>query len=168
MRDLETIEIAIETAETGHLVFGTVHTNTAPSTIDRIIDAFPSNRQNQIRTMLADSLKAAISQTLCKKVDRGRVAALEILLVDRGISAMIRDGKTFQIPSAMQVGGAAGMILLNDSLLNLVVQGIIDSTEAYIKAVDKTDMLTKFKKAGIPPPDIGAETAFAGDAADTR
>src|SRR5207253_210380 len=97
MRDLETIAIAVETAETGHLVFGTLHTTTAPSTVDRIIDQFPSDRQEQIRTMLAASLKGVISQTLCKKIGGGRVAAREILLVTPAIANLIREAKTFQI-----------------------------------------------------------------------
>ena len=102
MRDLETISLAIETAETGHLVFGTLHTNTAPSTVDRIIDQFPSDRQSQIRTMLSESLKAVISQTLCKKIGGGRIAAMEILMGTRAVSNLIRESKTFQIPSIME------------------------------------------------------------------
>jgi twitching motility protein PilT len=149
MRDLETIEIAIETAETGHLVFGTLHTSTAPSTVDRIIDAFPADRQNQIRTMLASSLKGVVSQTLLKRLSGGRVAAHEVLIVDRGISALIRDGKTFQIASAMQVGRAKGMTMLNDTLLALVTAGQVDPNEAYLKAVDKDDLKSKFGNAGI-------------------
>jgi twitching motility protein PilT len=149
MRDLETIEIAIGTAETGHLVLGTLHTNTAASTVDRVIDSFPADRQNQIRTMLANSLKGAVAQTLCKRKGGGRVAAMEVLVVDRAVAALIRDGKTYQIPSVMQVGGAKGMILLNDSLLRLVQGGIIDAEEAYLKSVEKDDLLTKFKRAGI-------------------
>jgi twitching motility protein PilT len=104
MRDLETVEIAIETAETGHLVFGTLHTNTAPSTIDRIIDQFSTDRQGQIRTMLSSSLKGVVAQTLCKKKGGGRVAALEVLIANSAISNLIREGKTFQIPSIMQTG----------------------------------------------------------------
>ena len=102
MRDLETISIAIETAETGHLVFGTLHTTTAASTIDRIIDQFPADRQQQIRVMLSESLKGVIAQTLLPKKGGGRVAALEVLIVTPAISNLIREGKTFQIPSAMQ------------------------------------------------------------------
>src|SRR5205823_1383388 len=98
MRDLETIAIAIETAETGHLVFGTLHTTTAASTVDRIIDQFAADRQAQIRVMLSESLKGVISQTLCKKLGGGRVAAREILLTTPAISNLIREGKTFQIP----------------------------------------------------------------------
>lgn len=149
MRDLETIEIALETAETGHLVFGTLHTTTAASTMDRIIDAFPAGRQNQIRSMLSNSLKAVIAQTLCKKTGGGRVAALEILKVDSGISALIRDGKIHQIPSAMQVGGAKGMILLNRALLEMVMSGEVDAKEAYIKAIDKDALLEDFAKNGV-------------------
>ncbi|MDA1088403.1 MAG: type IV pilus twitching motility protein PilT [Verrucomicrobia bacterium] len=152
MRDLETIETAIETAETGHLVFGTLHTSTAPSTIDRIIDAFPADRQNQIRTMLSTSLKGAIAQTLCKRKKGGRVAALEILIVDHGVGSLIRDGKTFQIQSAMQIGAAKGNLLLNDSLARLVAEDIVDPDEAYIKAVDKDDLIERLKKQALPMP----------------
>jgi twitching motility protein PilT len=150
MRDLETMQIAIETAETGHLVFATLHTNTAASTVDRIIDVFPADRQNQIRTMLASSLKGVISQVLCRRKGGGRVAALELLVVDSAVAAMIRDCKTFQIPSAMQVGRARGMGLMNDALFDLVRAGVVDSVEAYVKAIDKEDLVNRFKKAGIP------------------
>jgi len=149
MRDLETIEIALETAETGHLVFGTLHTTTAASTMDRIIDAFPAGRQNQIRSMLANSLKAVIAQTLCKKEGGGRVAALEILKVDFNVSALIRDGKIHQIPSAMQVGASKGMKLLNVALTELVADGTVDPEEAYKKAVDKESLLESFAKFNI-------------------
>jgi twitching motility protein PilT len=149
MRDLETIEIAIETAETGHLVFGTLHTNTAASTVDRIIDQFPADRQNQIRTMLASSLKGVIAQTLCKKKPKGRAAALEILIVNTAISANIREGKTHGIISAMQMGGKAGMRLMNDSLLELVRAGTVEPLEAYVKAVNKDDLISKFQSNGI-------------------
>ena len=108
MRDLETVAIAIETAETGHLVFGTLHTTTAASTVDRVIDQFPADRQAQIRVMLSESLKGVISQTLCKKIGGGRVAALEVLIVTSAISNLIREAKTFQIQSMMQVGKAVG------------------------------------------------------------
>ena len=149
MRDLETIQIAIETAETGHLVFGTLHTNTAISTVDRMIDVFPSDRQMQIRTMLANSLKGVIAQTLCKRVGGGRVAGLEILMVDSGIAALIRDQKMHQVASSMQVGKSKGMILLNESLILLVKAGTVTKDEAYLKAVDKFDMLSRFKAAEI-------------------
>jgi twitching motility protein PilT len=141
MRDIETIEIAIETAETGHLVLGTLHTNTAASTVNRIIDQFPTDRQNQIRTMLADSLKGVVAQTLCRRKAGGRVAAFEVLVVNSAIASHIRDGKTYQIPSAMQIGKAAGMQLFNDALLKLVKDGIVTTEEAYMKAIDKDNLL---------------------------
>lgn len=146
MRDLETISIAIETAETGHLVFGTLHTTTAASTIDRIIDQFPADRQQQIRVMLSESLKGVIAQTLLPKKGGGRVAALEVLIVSPAISNLIREGKTFQIPSAMQTGKAQGMVMLNDALFAHVQKGLVEPRDAYIKAVDKTgfeQMLTR-------------------------
>lgn len=138
MRDLETIAIAIETAETGHLVFGTLHTTTAASTVDRIIDQFPADRQQQIRVMLSESLKGVISQTLLPKKGGGRVAALEVLIVTPAISNLIREGKTFQIPSAMQTGKQHGMVMLNDALMELVQKGIVEPKDAYLKAVEKT------------------------------
>ena len=137
MRDLETIAIAIETAETGHLVFGTLHTTTAASTVDRIIDQFPADRQQQIRVMLSESLKGVISQTLLPKKGGGRVAALEVLIVTPAISNLIREGKTFQIPSSMQTGKQHGMVLLNDALMDLVQKGLVEPRDAYLKAVEK-------------------------------
>jgi len=149
MRDLETIEAALAAAETGCLVFGTLHTNTAASTVDRIIDQFPGDRQSQIRTMLSSSLKGVVAQSLCKKIPKGRVAALEILVGNSAVANCIREGKTYQIPSIMQVGGRLGMRSLNDSLFQLVKDGIVDGTEAYTKAVDKTGLLSKFSAAEI-------------------
>lgn len=149
MRDLETISIAIETAETGHLVFGTLHTTTAASTVDRIIDQFPADRQQQIRVMLSESLKGVIAQTLLPKKGGGRVAALEILIVTPAISNLIREGKTFQIPSAMQTGKTHGMTMLNDSLFDLVQKGIVEPIDAYIKAVDKTNFETMLTRGGF-------------------
>jgi twitching motility protein PilT len=147
MRDLETIAIAIEMAETGHLVFGTLHTSTAPSTVDRIIDQFPAGQQNQIRTMLAESLKGVIAQTLCRTKDgKGRRAALEILLVNNAVSSNIRDGKTHQIPLAMQTGRKLGMISLNQALMELVEGGSVSADEAYAKAVDKNAMVKEFER----------------------
>lgn len=137
MRDLETISIAIETAETGHLVFGTLHTTTAVSTIDRIIDQFPADRQQQIRVMLSESLKGVVAQTLLPKKGGGRVAALEVLIITPAISNLIREGKTFQIGSAMQTGKQHGMVMLNDALFDLVKKGIVEPRDAYLKAVDK-------------------------------
>jgi len=149
MRDLETIEIAIETAETGHLVFGTLHTTTAASTVDRIIDQFPSERQAQIRTMLASSLKGVVSQVLCKKRGTGRVAALEVLVVNGAIASQIRDGKTFQIANSMQTGGKVGMRLLNESLTELVAEGEVDANEAYLKSIDKEAFLQGLEACGV-------------------
>src|SRR3989454_5310638 len=140
MRDLETVAIAIETAETGHLVFGTLHTTTAASTVDRIIDQFPADRQAQIRIMLSESLKGVISQTLCKKVGGGRVAAREILLTTPAISNLIREGKTFQIPSIIQTSRKLGMNTLNDALLELVERKLIDPDEAYMRSVEKAGL----------------------------
>jgi twitching motility protein PilT len=153
LRDLETVAIAIETAETGHLVFGTLHTSTAASTVDRIIDQFPADRQSQIRVMLSESLRGVVAQTLCRKVGGGRVAALETLIVNTAISNLIREGKTFQIPSMMQVGKALGMQTLNDALAELVRQQLVAPEEAYVKAVDKAGFETLLKR-------IGADTSF--------
>jgi twitching motility protein PilT len=149
MRDLETVAIAIETAETGHLVFGTLHTTTAASTVDRVIDQFPTDRQSQIRIMLSESLKGVIAQTLCKKIGGGRVAALEVLIVTSAISNLIREAKTFQIPSLMQVGKGIGMVTLNDALMDLVTKKLVEPQEAYVKSVDKTGFEGLLKRAGI-------------------
>jgi twitching motility protein PilT len=148
LRDLETIAIAIETAETGHLVFGTLHTNTAPSTVDRIIDQFPADRQAQIRMMLSESLRGVITQTLCKRVGGGRVAAQEVLLCTTGVSNLIREGKTFQIPSVMQTGRSAGMVTLNDALLELVKNEVVEPREALMKAVAKAELKAALERLG--------------------
>jgi twitching motility protein PilT len=150
LRDLETIAIAIETAETGHLVFGTLHTNTAPSTVDRIIDQFPADRQAQIRMMLSESLRGVISQTLCKRIGGGRVPALEILLCSSGVANLIREGKTFQIPSVMQTARGQGMVMLNDSLLDLVKRKLVEPREAWSKAVAKAELKQMLERAGFP------------------
>ncbi len=149
MRDLETIAIALETAETGHLVFGTLYTTTAPATVDRIIDQFPADRQSQIRLMLSETLKGGVAQRLCRKVGGGRVAAYEVLVVNTAISNLIREGKTFQIPSIMQSQQGSGNLLMNGSLLDLVKRGVVDPHEAYLKAVDKSSLLGMFERAGI-------------------
>jgi twitching motility protein PilT len=151
LRDLETVAIAIETAETGHLVFGTLHTTTAASTIDRVIDQFPADRQAQVRVMLSESLRGVIAQTLCRKNGGGRVAALEVLIATQAISNLIREGKTFQIPSIMQVGKASGMVSLNDALMDLVTKKLVAPDEAYAKAVDKGGFEMLLKRAGIDP-----------------
>ena len=149
LRDLETIAIAIETAETGHLVFGTLHTTTAASTVDRIIDQFPADRQAQIRVMLSESLKGVISQTLCKKTGGGRVAAREILLTTPAISNLIREAKTFQIPSLIQTSKKLGMVTLNDALLELVERKLIDPDEAYVRSVEKSGLVASLKAKGF-------------------
>jgi twitching motility protein PilT len=161
MRDLETISIALETAETGHLVFGTLHTSTAPSTVDRIIDQFPADRQAQIRVMLSESLKGVIAQTLCKKVGGGRSAALEVLLCDSGVANLIREGKTFQIPSAMQTGKGKGNVTLNDALLELVRANKVEPKEAYIKAVDKSGFENLLRRNNFDVGFLGGASGIA-------
>ena len=156
MRDLETVSIAIETAETGHLVFGTLHTTTAASTIDRIIDQFPTDRQAQVRVMLSESLRGVIAQTLCRKVGGGRVAAREILLSIPAIANLVREGKTFQIPSIMQTNRRLGMVTLNDSLIELVDAKQVEPQEAYMKAVDKAGMAAALKSRKL-------DTSFLGE-----
>ena len=149
MRDLETVAIAIETAETGHLVFGTLHTSSAPSTVDRIIDQFPADRQQQIRVMLSESLKGVISQMLCKKIGGGRVPVLEVLIGTPPVANLIREAKVFQIPSIMQTGKRYGMCLMNESFLDLVKRKIVEPQEAYAKAIDKTNLLNMYRKNNI-------------------
>jgi twitching motility protein PilT len=148
LRDLETVSIAIETAETGHLVFGTLHTTTAAGTIDRVIDQFPADRQDQIRIMLSESLKGVISQTLCKKIGGGRVAAREILLSIPAVSNLVREGKTFQIPSVMQTSRRLGMVTLNDALMDLVDRKLVEPKEAWMKAVEKPGLMAAMKAKG--------------------
>jgi twitching motility protein PilT len=149
MRDLETISIALETAETGHLVFGTLHTTTAISTVDRIVDQFPGDQQEQIRMMLADSLRAVICQVLLPRLGAGRVAAREVLLVNQPVAHLIREGKSHQIASIMQTSRASGNRLLNDSLTDLVVRGVVDAREAYIKSADRADMFRRLQTANV-------------------
>jgi twitching motility protein PilT len=149
MRDLETTHIAIETAETGHLVFGTLHTTTAISTVDRLIDQFPSNQQQQIRIMLSAALKGVVAQNLLKKKGGGRVAALEVLVVNAAVASLIRDAKTSQIMSIMQTAKKEGMTLLNDELARFVKDDVVDPIEAYMKAVDKDGLLKAFESAGV-------------------
>jgi twitching motility protein PilT len=150
MRDLETIAIALEIAETGHLVLGTLHTSTACTTVDRIIDQFPPDRQAQIRVMMSESLKAVIAQTLCRRIGGGRVAALEVLIVTPAVGNLIREGKTFQLPTLMQTGKAVGMMTLNDSLMALVASRTITPEEAYLRSLDKTGMENVLKRANVP------------------
>jgi len=161
LRDLETVGIAIETAETGHLVFGTLHTTTAASTIDRLIDQFPADRQEQVRTMLSESLKGVISQVLCKKIGGGRVAAWEILLVTPAISNLIREGKTFQITSIMQTSKRIGMVTMNDALLELVEKRLVEPKEAYMRAVDKGAFVNQLKAKGHDTSFVDADPTLA-------
>lgn len=143
MRDLETISLAITAAETGHLVFGTLHTSSASRTLDRLLDAFPIDQQAQIRTMVAGSLRGIVSQQLVPRIDgQGRVLALEILMNIPSAAAIIRDGKTFMLNGVMQTGKKAGCRLMDDSLMNLMVDGIITAQEAY----DRADQKALFKE----------------------
>lgn len=131
MRDLETISLAMTAAETGHLVFGTLHTNSAPKTVDRIIDVFPEAQQSQIRVMLSESLRGVIAQALLPKADRqGRVAVLEVLINTPAVANLIREGKTFQIPSSMQTGKAQGMSTFENSVMDLVKSGQVNKNDA--------------------------------------
>lgn len=150
MRDLETVAIGIETAETGHLVFGTLHTNTAVSTVDRIIDQFPEGQQAQIRMMLSESLKGVVAQTLLKKKGGGRIAAHEILVVNDAVGAMIREGKSHMIENHMQTQKKDGNLMLNDCLLNLVERGLVDADHAILKAIDKESLMSMMTDKQIP------------------
>lgn len=144
MRDLATMEAAITAAETGHLVFATLHTTGAARTVDRIVDAFPTNQQEQIRTQLASTLQAVISQVLMPRIDKpGRVAAFEIMITTPGIQALIRDNKTFRITSDIQTGARHGMITLDSSLLNLYRKGIISFENMILKANDPESLAQK-------------------------
>lgn len=149
MRDLETIEAAIRAAETGHLVFATLHTTGAAGTINRIIDAFPTNQQEQVRVQLSTSLIAVISQVLCPRVDKpGRVAGYEFLVVTPAISNLIRENKTFRIDSAIQTGKKFGMQLLDDHLWSLYSKGMISAEEMIDKCRNPGDMTEKVHRAG--------------------
>ncbi len=148
MRDLETIEAAISAAETGHLVFGTLHTNGAAKTIDRIVDAFPANMKDMIRTQLASSIVAVISQVLCKKIGGGRIAAYEIMVNTTSIASLIRENKTFRISSDIQTGASLGMITLDSHLMSLVNRNLITADEALEKAQDSIVMREKLLSMG--------------------
>ena len=152
MRDLETISLAVEAASTGHLVFSTVHTTSAPKTVDRIIEVFPSTEQLQIRSTLADGIRAIVSQVLFKRIDiKSRCVALEICIATPAVRNLIRESKTYQIPSMMQTGKKYGMQLLDDSIMDLYSRGWISSDEAYIKANDKARFRPLLKQ---PPTDF--------------
>jgi len=135
MRDLETITLAIEASATGHLVFATLHTISAAKTVDRIIEVFPAAQQAQIRNTLSDGLRAVISQSLFKRIDKkGRVAALEVMIATPAIRNLIREGKTYQIPSMLQTGKKYGMQTLDDAIMDLFNRNIISPDEGYTKA----------------------------------
>ncbi len=143
MRDLETIEAAISAAETGHLVFGTLHTNGAAKTIDRIVDAFPANMKDMIRTQLASSVQAVISQVLCKKIGGGRIAGYEIMINTTSIASLIRENKTFRINSDIQTGANLGMITMDTHLMSLFNRELISADECVEKAQDPVVMRDK-------------------------
>jgi len=152
MRDLETISLAVEAASTGHLVFSTLHTSSAYKTVDRVIEVFPSSEQPLIRSTLSDGLRAVIAQVLFKRIDRkGRVVALEILIANPAVRNLIRESKTHQIPSMIQTGKKYGMILLDDSIMELYTKGMVSAEEAYAKANDKGRFRPLLKTA---PPDF--------------
>ena len=175
LRDLETTSIALEMAETGHLVFATLHTTTAAKTVDRVIDQFPAEQQDQVRAMLSTSLKGVISQTLLKKKGGGRVAALEVLLVTGAVANSIREGKTHQIALAMQTGKQLGMRELNDALMERVLQGVVDPREALSKAVDRDALHKELLRHGqqqeaapAPAPEPAPKPAPGIDLDDAR
>lgn len=138
MRDLETISLALTAAETGLLVFGTLHTNNSRKTVDRMIDVFPSNQQQQVRTMLSSSLKGIVAQLLLKKKDgKGRVAVNEILIANNAVSAIIREGASQKLTDVLISGKADGMQFMDDAIMTYFKQGLVSGHEAYMKAIDK-------------------------------
>jgi twitching motility protein PilT len=152
MRDPETISLAVEAASTGHLVFATLHTTNAAKTVDRIIEVFPSSEQMQIRSTLADGIRAVIAQVLFKRIDRkGRCAATEILIATPAVRNLVRESKTFQIPSMIQTGKKYGMQLLDDSIMDFLNKGWISADDAYNKCNDKTKFRPFLK---MPPTDF--------------
>ncbi len=152
LRDLETISLAVEAASTGHLVFGTLHTNSAAKTVDRMIEIFPANQQQQIRSTLSDGIRGIICQSLFKRIDvKGRVAALEICIATPAVRNLIRENKTYQIPSIMQTGRKYGMQLLDDAIMELLEKGKISSDDAYMKSNEKARFRPFLKN---PPTDF--------------
>jgi twitching motility protein PilT len=150
MRDLETIELALTAASTGHLVFGTLHTQSAAKTVDRVIDVFPADQQNKIRATLAESLKGVVAQHLFKRIDKkGRVAAMEILVFTTAIANLVREGKTHQIPGMIQVGKKLGNMPMDDSIMDHLRMKRISPEDAYDKAQDKR----KFRQFLPNPPE---------------
>jgi twitching motility protein PilT len=156
MRDLETIALALTAAETGLLVFGTLHTNNARKTIDRMVDVFPASRQEQARAMLANSLRGVLAQLLLKKADgSGRVAVNEILIANAAVSAIIREGATPKLQDVIVSGKSRGMQFMDDAIWALLQRGVVSAHEAFMKAIDKN----RFK------PFLPAEDEHLGDAA---
>lgn len=150
MRDLETIQLALEAASTGHLVFGTLHTTSATKTVDRVIDVFPAHQQAQIRTTLSESLKGVIAQNLFKRVDKkGRCAGIEVLVVTYAVANLIRENKTHQLSSSMQTGRKIGMQTLDDAIMDLLQRKWISPEDAYDKAIDKDKFKSFLREA--PP-----------------
>ena len=146
MRDLETIQLALTAAETGHLVLGTLHTGNAPRTLDRVLDVFPTDQREQIRVMVSESLRGILSQQLVPRLDgRGRVLSLELLVNTPAVANCIREGKTFMLPGVMQTGKNVGMITMDESLRHLYVKGIISREEALFRAEDKHQMREFFR-----------------------
>ncbi|MEA2115715.1 MAG: type IV pilus twitching motility protein PilT [Thermodesulfobacteriota bacterium] len=152
MRDLETISLAMEASMTGHLVFGTLHTMNAMKTVDRVVEIFPANQQGQVRSTLADALKAVVSQALFKRVDiRGRVAALEVLICTPAVRNLIRESKTYQIPSVMQTGKKYGMQTVDDAIMALLEKKKISAEDAYTNCIEKQKFVKFLRK---PPTDF--------------
>jgi len=152
MRDLETISLALTAAETGLLVFGTLHTNSAAKTIDRVIDAFPADQQELIRTMLSTSLRGIVAQLLLKRCDNGgRAPVNEILIANDAVSAIIREGATFKLSDILKSGRADGMQLMDDSIHHLLQQGVVDGHEAYMKSLDKQRFAQYLSEEEKPP-----------------
>lgn len=152
LRDLETISLAMEASMTGHLVFGTLHTMNAMKTVDRVVEIFPANQQGQVRSTLADALKAVVSQTLFKRVDvKGRVAALEILICTPAVRNLIREAKTYQIPSVMQTGKKYGMQTIDDAIMGLLEKKKISAEDAYTNCIEKQRFVKFLRK---PPVDF--------------
>lgn len=155
LRDLETISLAMEAAMTGHLVFGTLHTMNAMKTVDRIIEIFPANQQGQVRSSLADALKAVVSQTLFKRIDvKGRAAALEILICTPAVRNLIREAKTYQIPSVMQTGKKYGMQTIDDAIMALLEKRQISAEDAYTNCIEKQKFVKFLKKPPVDFTDI--------------
>ena len=150
LRDRETIEIALEVADTGHLVFGTLHTRSAVNTVARIIEQFDGSRQSQVKGSLAESLRGVISQTLCKSKEGGRVAAFEVLLGSPAVANLIREGKTYQLTSILQTSRGTGMRTLNDDLLRLVQEDIITYDEALGRSNNKSEFKVTAKRIMSP------------------